>query len=862
MSEHSFANNFWGKDDQGVHNVFLRMKNSKQTNEEVRLFYKERIAIEEEYSKRMLALSRKSLGAVETGSLQSCLETIRQDTEAMGKSHATAAQQLKSQLEEPLVAFNSSMRERRKTTQQTVEKLLKAKIMQNNNVEKAREKFELDCNKINGYYAQQNLLMGKELEKNNQKLDKTHMSVNATKRDYQTHLRNLADIIDRWNKEWKVACDKLQDIEEERINFLKSNLWGYTNIVSTVCVSDDECCENIRLALEKTDVNEDIMQFVRDNSTGAEIQDPPEFINFLNGHSHDNVENSFKVAQFPRIAGTGDESMDDMMNSSIGAAGSHVMDPDTSFGSLEQAIPDPKPAHHSPLHNIAQTARDVFSFKLGAPSSTAPAASEVGSSVYSEPDWAGSSVNEPSSVMEPSGRTEGRSWATPFRRRSKKDLNKGWNRSQSRDPAEERARTPNPRSRTPYDSNETHEALSVGANTFDLSPSKSPAPQRAAMASSPAPPSTMNSASSQNVKKLSRDDPLVAALEQLKLSVGSSSSVGSSVSSAPNTEPHSSKYGTLGSGQPISQRRVASRSAPSSPGRSFEPSYLNAPAPAFTARDMQQTSQQYAANMFGEGHSRDSGGATREPVHRKPVQRTPERGRAPRSDQPRPKSYYEGASAEQIQRQLYAEQGQRAHSPSIVGDNHYPRTVSPDPQLRSVSPNPAARPGSANPYSEPLHGRSQPNLYAASGQQRPQRSHTPNGRSYDLYGAQQQQQQQYHLHAQQQQQQQYQDSRPRSKSMGEPRVDPRMDPRFNPDPRMSSPRGAPQLPRVSSDGRPVISYSRAQYDYRAAIAEEVSFRKGEVMLVLRMQDDGWWEVEVYGRGQRTGLAPSNFLADI
>lgn len=197
-----------------------------------------------------------------------------------------------------------------------------------------------------------------------------------------------------------------------------------------------------------------------------------------------------------------------------------------------------------------------------------------------------------------------------------------------------------------------------------------------------------------------------------------------------------------------------------------------------------------------------------------------------------------------------------------MGDNHYPRTVSPDPQLRSVSPNPAARPGSANPYSEPLHGRSQPNLYAASGQQRPQRSHTPNGRSYDLYGAQQQQQQQYHLHAQQQQQQQYQDSRPRSKSMGEPRVDPRMDPRFNPDPRMSSPRGAPQLPRVSSDGRPVISYSRAQYDYRAAIAEEVSFRKGEVMLVLRMQDDGWWEVEVYGRGQRTGLAPSNFLADI
>lgn len=887
MSEHSFANNFWGKDDQGVHNVFLRMKNSKQTNEEVRLFYKERIAIEEEYSKRMLALSRKSLGGVETGTLRGCLDTIRQDTESMGKSHATAAQQLKSQLEEPLLAFNTSMRERRKTTQQTVEKLLKAKIMQNNNVEKAREKFELDCNKINGYYAQQNLLMGKELEKNNQKLDKTHMSVNATKRDYQTHLRNLADTIDRWNKEWKVACDKLQDIEEERINFLKSNLWGYTNIVSTVCVSDDECCENIRLALEKTDVLEDIVHFVRENATGAEIQDPPEFINFLNGHSHDNVESSFKVAQFPRVANAAaDESVDELAMS-----GAAVVDQDCSFGSLEQDIPDPKPSHsHSPLHNIAQTARDVFSFKLGAP---AAVPSDAASSVYSEPNWAGSSVADSSivePVIEPSQADPradgaGRSWAAPFRRRSKKDLNKGWNRSQSRDPSEvDRARTPHrdyDSARTPQRDERPLEALSVGSNTFDLSPSKSPA-------------RPMSSASSQPVKKLSRDDPLVAALEQLKLSVGSNSSAGS-ISSAPTTEPHSSKYGTLGGGAPVQQRRVASRSAPSSPGRSFEPSYLNAPAPAFTARDMQQTSQQYQANMFGDG-SRDSGGASREPVQRKPVQpvqRAPEpqqqpqpRGRTSRNGQPRPKSYYEGASAEQIQRQIYAEQ-QRSHSPSIVGDNHYPRGVSPDPRVRSVSPNPA-RPGSANPYSEPLYqqdGRSQPNLYGghprsaspnpqAMASRGPPRSHTPQGRTYEPqqqfnphYGGQPQQQQQQHQHQQQQFQSQQDlrqsvDNRPRSKSMNEPRVDPRMDPRFNPDPRMTSPRGAPQLPRVSSDGRPVISYSRSQYDYRAAIPEEVSFRKGEVMLVLRMQDDGWWEVEVYGRGQRTGLAPSNFLADI
>jgi hypothetical protein len=75
----------------------------------------------------------------------------------------------------------------------------------------------------------------------------------------------------RWNTEWKQACDKYQDLEEERIDFLKSNLWTYANIMSTVCVSDDESCEKIRVSLEKCEVDEVIQAFVQAKSTGQEI---------------------------------------------------------------------------------------------------------------------------------------------------------------------------------------------------------------------------------------------------------------------------------------------------------------------------------------------------------------------------------------------------------------------------------------------------------------------------------------------------------------------------------------------------------------------------------------------------------------
>lgn len=58
--------------------------------------------------------------------------------------------------------------------------------------------------------------------------------------------------------------------------------------------------------------------------------------------------------------------------------------------------------------------------------------------------------------------------------------------------------------------------------------------------------------------------------------------------------------------------------------------------------------------------------------------------------------------------------------------------------------------------------------------------------------------------------------------------------------------------------------ARAMYSYTAAIPEELSFSKGDILAVLRLQDDGWWEAEVKEsskgtRGGGIGLVPSNYL---
>ena len=54
----------------------------------------------------------------------------------MGKSHQNIASQMKTELEEPLAAFAGAMKERRKIVQNGIEKLLKVKIQQTNQVNK------------------------------------------------------------------------------------------------------------------------------------------------------------------------------------------------------------------------------------------------------------------------------------------------------------------------------------------------------------------------------------------------------------------------------------------------------------------------------------------------------------------------------------------------------------------------------------------------------------------------------------------------------------------------------------------------------------------------------------------------------
>ncbi|KAF8633413.1 hypothetical protein AX17_004584 [Amanita inopinata Kibby_2008] len=275
-----FCNAFWSIGDGGVDVLFARMRGAARTMEELRNFWKERAIIEEDYAKRLTKLAKTTLGRDEIGELRNSLDTVRLETDKQAGFHLTLAQQIRNDLEGQTTIFYNKQVHHKKAYQSVIEKEFKAKQLQESYVLKARDKYEADCVRINSYAAQSSIIQGRELEKVTIKLERAQQTVQANERDFANFAKALQDTVQKWEQNWKSFCDSCQDLEEQRIEFTKDNLWAYANALSTVCVADDESCEKMRLALELLEPEKDMENFVRDYGTGNQVPDPPHFVNY------------------------------------------------------------------------------------------------------------------------------------------------------------------------------------------------------------------------------------------------------------------------------------------------------------------------------------------------------------------------------------------------------------------------------------------------------------------------------------------------------------------------------------------------------------------------------------------------------
>jgi len=176
----------------------------------------------------------------QSSELRNSLDILRIETEKQAENHLELANQIRTDLEASTAAFHSKQINHRRNIQAPLERKFKEKQVQESYVKKSREKYEGDCTRIKTYTQQASYMQGPDLVKVQQKLQRTKQTIQGNERDFAKFSKELLDLLIPWEKEWKEYCDSCQDLEEDRMDFMKDIIWTYINCVSMICVADDQ----------------------------------------------------------------------------------------------------------------------------------------------------------------------------------------------------------------------------------------------------------------------------------------------------------------------------------------------------------------------------------------------------------------------------------------------------------------------------------------------------------------------------------------------------------------------------------------------------------------------------------------------
>ncbi|KAH7905516.1 hypothetical protein BJ138DRAFT_1118401 [Hygrophoropsis aurantiaca] len=867
-----FCNAFWGVGDGGVDVLFARMRGAARTMEELRNFWKERSAIEEDYAKRLAKLSKMSIGKDEIGELRNSVDTLRLETDKQASHHLRLAQQLRSEMEGQAVVFLSKQAYHKKTYQAAIEKEFKVKQTREQHASKAREKYESDCLRINSYTAQSTLVQGKDLEKIHLKLERAQQTVQVNENDYAQFTRVLQETMQKWELDWKAFCDSCQDLEEERMEFMKDNMWAYANAVSTVCVSDDESCEQMRLALEQLEPDKDMENFVRDYGTGNAIPEPPTFVNYTSADAPppSSTRTTTRPAVFarstqrtsaprnPPAASPEIEPVDDTNHAGVGAGGRGSAPPDNTLSrsntsrsqrSRSQTNGIPANGHSSPANGIQRRPSNavrpeprgdpvdptvsgtmlVIGNKTFEVDPNKDPQQQLGHQVRTSPPIG--EQNDPL-VQQMANLTTAVANGPTRRPTVRRDAPSS---GDSRRGTGESLNTPSTAGTNGASRRDYRNSAEVVVGSYPLAPSRStsPNPPRAALAGPPQ-HNLSSSTSNVNVEEVvsgyqrpfpgeprSRRNSSVGLTEpppnQHAVSVRSADQNG--------VRPTSAGYTGIGTGQSLTTRQQSPPGAANPGGQQY---IGYAPVATTPVRAPSISQRPVTPNTVGIALGSDGRVLIDNMVPQRqisygqtpgnqPYSGHPDNSRAvqPRNDYgpvvapppPPPQSYGQPPQAQVTSYSNYS------HPPQPAYDSHQAVTYQPPPP----------------PSSQPNYGYGPPAPTTQFNPPAANPTYNQQGRYYDQNGR------------------QYRAPSPaitRSPSPQPPRGPP-------------PPTGA-----YTDDGRPILFYVKALYDYSATIDEEFDFQSGDIIAVTDTPEDGWWSGELLDEARRQAgrhVFPSNFV---
>ncbi|XP_064633476.1 proline-serine-threonine phosphatase-interacting protein 1-like isoform X1 [Lineus longissimus] len=270
-----FVDAFWGTDfcsTAGFDVLHKRVKEGRQVCKDLEEFLKQRAKIEEDYGKALLKLSHTTGGKVEIGTSRSSWENLKQQMERVSQVHINLGMTIMEQVTR-VNSLVEKHKEKRKLIEETLKKYQSAKKSLYRKTQDLKKMYESKCGDADlaeKLVKSSSTLPQKELDKLSAKQQKTRQEADKQDAAYKTSVTNLEAARVQWERSMTQACEVYQASEEERMQFIRNELWFHLNLASQASVDDDEAWESVRMTLENCQLDQDLVEFIDNNKTGSE----------------------------------------------------------------------------------------------------------------------------------------------------------------------------------------------------------------------------------------------------------------------------------------------------------------------------------------------------------------------------------------------------------------------------------------------------------------------------------------------------------------------------------------------------------------------------------------------------------------